>query len=102
MAVGRTTCRIHPPQWLDRLASVPPHVVWSQVRRRATVGGVVFNAVLSFIAILVALGVPKGAFFGTPAPWQLAIPWACWVRRRAGGCLWEPSPTEPLEPADVV
>jgi hypothetical protein len=62
-----------------QLASILPRVVWSQVRRRATFGGVSFNAVLSLVALRVALGVPMGAFFATPAPWRLAVPWLCWV-----------------------
>jgi len=70
--------------YLRQLASVLPHVIWSQVRRRATIAGTIFNAVLSLIALLVALGVSKGAFFATPAPWRLAVPWACWV---AAGAL---------------
>ena len=69
--------------YLRQLASVLPRVVWSQVRRRATIGGTVFNALLSLMALLVALGVPTGAFFAAPAPWRLVVPWACWVAGNA-------------------
>jgi hypothetical protein len=60
------------------LASILPRVVWSQVRRRATIGGIVFNAVLCGI-LLLAQRFP-GTFFATS--WsvpRLAVPWALWV-----------------------
>lgn len=69
--------------YLRQLASVLPRVVWSQVRRRASIGGTIFNALLSLMALLVALGVPTGAFFAAPAPWRLVVPWACWVAGNA-------------------
>lgn len=81
-------------EYLRQLASILPHVVWSQVRRRATIAGIVFNAVLSLIALLVAVGVPKGAFFATPAPWRLAVPWLCWV----AGCALAAAYGNPCRP----
>jgi hypothetical protein len=60
------------------LLSILPRVVWSQVRRRATMGGIAFTAVLTGV-LLLAQRFP-GTFFATP--WsvpRLAVPWAVWV-----------------------
>jgi hypothetical protein len=64
--------------YAGNLLSILPRVVWSQVRRRATIGGIAFNAVLAGV-LLLAQRFPE-SFFATP--WsvpRLAVPWAIWV-----------------------
>ncbi len=62
-------------EYLRQFMSVLPRVVWTQVRRRATIGGLVFHGVVAAISLLAVL-VP----LGQPLDWlRAAIPWACWL-----------------------
>ncbi len=67
-------------RYVENLVSVLPSVVWSQIRRRATLGGVAFNAVLTAFFLVVFQGIPKAPFFAEKWAWmRLAAPWAIWV-----------------------
>jgi hypothetical protein len=68
-----------PRQYVRNLLSILPHVVWTQVRRRATPGGIVFNGIVSGIAFLVSLG-PEAVFFDSAyGPLRLLAVWATWI-----------------------
>jgi hypothetical protein len=60
------------------LLSILPRVVWSQVRRRATMGGIAFNAVLTGV-LLLAQRFPASFFATSWSVPRLAVPWAIWV-----------------------
>src|SRR5262245_12316529 len=67
-------------EYLAHLTSILPRVIWSQVRRRATLVGLAFNAFLTLMVLAPSLGFPKAPFFAEP--WALlraAGPWAIWV-----------------------
>jgi hypothetical protein len=69
-------------EYRRNLASILPRVIWSQIRRRATIGGIVFHGVLTALALLVFQGVPtaKYAFYAEPwAPLRLAAVGMIWV-----------------------
>ena len=62
-------------KYLRQFMSVLPRVVWTQVRRRATIGGLVFHGIVAAISLLAVL-----APLGRPFDWlRAAIPWACWL-----------------------
>ena len=63
--------------YLRSLVSVVPSVVWSQVRRRATFGGIAFNAVITGTTLLIFLGFSSPA--GSGSGLRVAAPWAIWV-----------------------
>ena len=68
------------PAYLRNLVSILPRVIWSQVRRRATVGGIIFNAVLMAIALVACRRFPNNPDFADPWVWiRLGAPWATWV-----------------------
>ncbi len=68
------------PAYLRNLVSILPRVIWSQVRRRATVGGIVFNAVLMAIALVACRRFPNAPHVADPWVWiRLGAPWATWV-----------------------
>ncbi len=68
------------PAYLRNLVSILPRVIWSQVRRRATVGGIIFNAVLMAIALVACRRFPTAPHFADPGVWiRLGAPWATWV-----------------------
>jgi hypothetical protein len=55
-------------------------VIWCQIRRRYTIGGLCFNAILTGIVLLVSQGVSRHPFFDQPwAALRLAVPWSIWV-----------------------
>jgi hypothetical protein len=65
------------PAYLRNLVSILPRVIWSQIRRRATLGGIVFNAMLTAFALVACQRFPKPPIF---AEWiRLGAPWAIWV-----------------------
>src|SRR5262245_43968288 len=67
-------------RYIANLVSILPRVVWSQVRRRATFGFVVVNAIFSGIALAICLGLRREAFFTEPwAPLRAAAPLGVWV-----------------------
>ncbi len=67
-------------RYLANLTSIVPRMIWSQIRRRATVGGVVFNAVLTAVVLSAAQASGQAPFFTEPwASARLAAPWAIWV-----------------------
>lgn len=71
-------CSASRVEYARNLLSILPRVVWSQVRRRATIPGTLFHAVLAAI-LLLAQGFPA-AFFATRwSVLRLAVPWAIWV-----------------------
>jgi hypothetical protein len=75
LAEGSRTSR----EYLANLASILPRVVWCQIRRRARLGGIIFNAVLTMIALTIALN-PAGPFgAGQSTVGRAAVPWALWV-----------------------
>jgi hypothetical protein len=73
-------CSTSHAAYLANLASILPRIVWCQIRRRATIGGVIFNAMLSGFALVAAQRIAGGSFLD--GPWELprlAGPWAIWV-----------------------
>ena len=67
-------------QYLRRLASVLPHVVWSQIRRRATVGGLIFNTLFSGFFLILFQRIPKETFLDEPAAWaRMLVLLLLWV-----------------------
>jgi hypothetical protein len=67
-------------RYVANLASILPRVVWSQVRRRATIGFILANASVTGIALVICLGLRREPFF--VEPWALlraAAPLAIWV-----------------------
>lgn len=65
------------PAYLRNLVSILPRVIWSQIRRRATLGGIVFNAMLTAFALVACQRFPQPPIF---AEWiRLGAPWAIWV-----------------------
>ena len=68
------------PAYLRNLVSILPRVIWSQIRRRATLGGIIFNAVLMAIALVACRRFPNAPHFADPWVWiRLGAPWATWV-----------------------
>lgn len=66
-------------EYLRQFTSVLPRVVWTQVRRRATIGGLVFHGIVAAISLTVVLG-SAGVLRAQPGGWlRAAVPWACWV-----------------------
>ena len=62
-----------------------PWVVLSQVRRRATIGGIIFNIVFSGFFVVLFQRIPKEPFLDTPAGWFATLcVLAVWV---IGGTL---------------
>src|SRR5262245_33821184 len=53
-------------EYVRNLTSILPRLIWSQIRRRATLGGIVFNLVLTTIVFAPALGFPKAPLFSEP------------------------------------
>ncbi len=64
--------------YLRNLISVVPRVVWSQIRRRVTVGGMLFHAVIT--AAFLAAFLNSSSSSGDPMVLlRAAAPWAIWV-----------------------
>lgn len=83
-------------QYLRRLASVLPHVIWSQVRRRATIGGLVFNTLFSGFFLIVFQGVGNDRFLDQPAAWaRMLLLLFIWVTGNALSAVYG-SPSKPL------
>ena len=83
-------------QYLRRLASVLPHVIWSQVRRRATIAGLVFNTLFSGFFLIVFQRVANDRFLDEPAAWARMLALLCiWVTGNALSAAYG-SPTKPL------
>ena len=62
-------------EYLRQFVSVLPRVVWTQVRRRATIGGLVFHGIVAAISLLAVLAPLEQA-----VAWlRAAVPWALWV-----------------------
>ena len=73
-------CSTSTGRYVAHLVSILPRVVWSQVRRRATIGFIVVNALVTGIALVICLGLRGEAFF--TEPWALlraAAPLGVWV-----------------------
>ena len=67
-------------RYAANLASILPRVIWCQIRRRYTIGGICFNAIVSGIVLLVSQGVSSHPFFDERwAGLRLAVPWVIWV-----------------------
>jgi hypothetical protein len=66
------------PTYLRNLISVLPHVVWSQIRRRVTVIGILFHATITsvFLAAFLKSAYASG---GRTVLLRAAVPWAIWV-----------------------
>jgi hypothetical protein len=62
-----------------QLGSLLPRVLWTQIRRRATVGFILTNAVFTGIALAIALAALSPSFAGSPRLIRVAIPWAIWI-----------------------
>ena len=66
--------------YVRNLLSALPSLVGSQIRRRATIAGIIFNAFISIFAFLIPQGFPQAPFFAEAwAVPRLAVPWALWV-----------------------
>jgi hypothetical protein len=69
-----------PGQYLRQLASVLPPVIWSQVRRRATIGGIIFNTIFSGFFLILFQRILKEPFLDSPSAWaRLAVLLVIWV-----------------------
>jgi hypothetical protein len=66
-------CSRTPREYLRRLAGVLPHVIWSQVRRRATIGGIVFNAIFSGFFLALFQAVAREHVFDEPLAWARVL-----------------------------
>ncbi len=67
-------------QYARMLVSVLPRVIWSAIRRRATIGFIVANAIFTALGLTMALGFPRAPFFAEPwAPARAVSVWAIWV-----------------------
>jgi hypothetical protein len=72
-------CSTSDRKYLRNLLSILPRVVWSQVRRRATIGGLVFHAVVAAIVLMATFG-GSPRLLDQPWVWRgLAAVWAVWV-----------------------
>jgi hypothetical protein len=65
-------------EYLRNLISIVPRVVWSQIRRRVTVGGMLFQAVIT-AAFLAAFLNSSAISNGPTVLLRAAVPWAIWV-----------------------
>ena len=66
--------------YLRNLASILPRTIRSQIRRRATLGGIVLNAMLTALVLAAFQGFPKARNFADPwALIRLGAPWSVWV-----------------------
>jgi hypothetical protein len=65
-------------EYLRNVISVVPHVVWSQIRRRVTVIGLIFHAAITAGLLSAFL---KTAFVpgGPTVLLRAAVPWAIWI-----------------------
>lgn len=69
-----------PHHYLQQLLSLLPHVVWSQVRRRVTIGGIVASTIFSALFLVLSQRVPKEPFLDSPENWaRLAVVLFVWV-----------------------
>jgi hypothetical protein len=67
-------------RYLANLLSILPRVIWSQIRRRYTIGGVCFNAALTGVVLTVSQAVSNAQLFDDQsAGLRLAVPWVIWV-----------------------
>jgi hypothetical protein len=67
-------------QYIRRLASVLPHVVWSQIRRRVTVGGLIFNMLFSGFFLILFQRIPRETFLHEPSAWgRMLVLLLIWV-----------------------
>jgi hypothetical protein len=62
--------------YLRNLISVVPRVVWSQIRRRVTVGGMLCHAAVTAVFLAAFL---KSVSGGPTVLLRAAVPWAIWV-----------------------
>jgi len=76
-------------EYLRQFMSVLPRVVWTQVRRRATIGGLVFHGIVAAISLLAVLAPLEQAVAWLGA----AITWACWVAACALAAAYGPPGT---------
>jgi len=75
--------------YLRNLISVVPRVVWSQIRRRVTVVGMLFHAAIT--AAFLAAFLSKSSVAGEPTVLlRAAVPWAIWVIGRALAAAYGP------------
>jgi len=78
--------------YVRHLVSILPRVIWSQVRRRATVGGTIFNAVLMAFVLLACRRFPNAPSAADSWAWiRLGAPWATWVTGCALASAYGPS-----------
>ena len=85
-----------PGQYVRRLASVLPHVIWSQMRRRATIGGIVFNTLFSGFFLTLFQGIAKERFLDEPTAWvRMLVLLFIWVTGNALSAAYGP-PSKPM------
>jgi len=67
-------------EYRRNLISILPRVVWYQIRRRATLGGMVFNTMVTTLVLAPCLGFPRAPLFAESwVALRIAIPLAIWV-----------------------
>jgi hypothetical protein len=67
-------------EYRRNLISILPRVVSYQIRRRATLGGMILNAVVTTLVLAPCLGFPKASLFAESwVALRIAIPLAIWV-----------------------
>ncbi|HEY7190602.1 MAG TPA: hypothetical protein VH436_28820 [Vicinamibacterales bacterium] len=67
-------------EYRRNLLSILPRVVWYQTRRRATLGGMTFNTIVTTLVLAPCLGFPKAPLFAESwVALRIAAPLAIWV-----------------------
>jgi len=67
-------------EYRRNLISILPRVVWYQIRRRATLAGMVINTIVTTLALAPCLGFPKAPLFAESwVALRITIPPAIWV-----------------------
>ena len=67
-------------EYRRNLVSILPRVIWSQIRRRAKIAGVIFHAILTAGALLAFQGIFKSPLLSEPwGPLRLSAIWGIWV-----------------------
>lgn len=83
-----------PGQYLRQLAPVLPHVIWSQVRRKATIGGIIFNTIFSGFFLILFQRIPREPFLDSPSAWaRLGVLLFIWVVGNALSAAYGPPAT---------
>jgi hypothetical protein len=73
-------CSTSDRDYLRNLFSILPRVIWSQVRRRATLGGLVFHAVVSAVVLMATFAGSPDRLLDQPWVWRgLAAVWVVWI-----------------------